>query len=388
MTDPRLEEIRRDRLTDNLWTLVGVPSPTTRERDVAFAYAELLDRSGADVTVDETLHDSPNVIGRLRGRLGSGPVLQLAGHLDHIDVPHDEPQRTEEIISGRGSADMKNGLAGALEVVRVLDETGRDFAGELLVTAYGLHEAPLGDAKGLMNLIDAGVTGDAAIVCEGPADKALVMGKGQSIWNLRLTRTGRVCHELRRDPQDDALLESAGRLLNRLLQYRDELASAPHEYPLLGPQSLFVGQVHYGDFYNRVPATAFLQGTRRWHPDRTFEDAQAELAAIVDTVPLPDNVSVDQWWTFVGDSYAFDPAAPIVTSLQDAFRAVTGEAMEIGGSSTVFDANRLVPFGGIPAVPIGFGTDAAHADYEFVRLSQVEQACRIALEAAVRYFGP
>ena len=60
-----------------------MPSPTGRERDAALVYARPLAASGAEVEVDETIHDSPNVIGRLEGRR-PGPTMQLAGHIDHM----------------------------------------------------------------------------------------------------------------------------------------------------------------------------------------------------------------------------------------------------------------------------------------------------------------
>jgi acetylornithine deacetylase/succinyl-diaminopimelate desuccinylase-like protein len=396
MSAPLLDRVRRDRLADDLWSLVTVPSPTRQERRVAFLFAELLERAGAAVEVDETIHDSPNVVGRLPGARapassaggpGGGRVIQLAGHLDHIDVPHAAPQRTEDVVSGRGSADMKNGLAGILEIVRVLNETGRDFTGELLVTAYGLHEAPLGDAAGLLQLIRRGVVGNAALVFEGPEGVALVMGKGQSIWNLRISRDGEVCHELRRDPAADELLATVLATVRRLLDHNQSLATAAHEYPLLGPESVFVGQVHYGDFYNRAPAEALLQGTRRWHPKKTFDDVRRELRELVDGLPSAPGISIEDSWIFVGESFAIDAEAEIVGALRDAFGRVTGREMRVAGGSSILDVNRIVPFGKVPAVSVSLDGETGHADHEFVRLERMEEGCRIALQTVMNYLG-
>jgi acetylornithine deacetylase/succinyl-diaminopimelate desuccinylase-like protein len=324
------------------------------------------------------------VIGRLAGDR-PGKVLQLAGHLDHIDVGHPPPERREELISGRGSADMKCGLAGILEIVRVLNGSGCDFPGRLLVTAYGLHEAPLGDSRGLLNLIEGKVLGDAAFVFEGFHDRAVVMGKGQSIWNIEVSRAGDVCHELRRSPEADDLLETVLRIVRRLAEKNAELSTAKHPYPLLGPQSVFVGQVHYGDFYNRVPRQAFLQGTWRWHPDRTFQDVKAELNALLAAIPRGKTIEIEDSWIFVGEAFSFDAEEPIVHALRDAYSTVTGGTMELAGSSAILDVNRLVPFGKIPAVSISLDGERAHADYEFVRLERMERNCRVALQTVVNY---
>lgn len=160
-----LDKVDGRRLADVLWSLVQLPSPTGRERRAAMAFAEMLAAAGAVVVLDEGIPESPNVIGRLRG-LQPGPTFQLAGHLDHIDVAHQPPERDGESICGRGAADMKGGLASIIEAVRVLAEGGSDFPGEVLVTAWGLHEAPTGDSSGLLNLIRRRVVGDAALVAE------------------------------------------------------------------------------------------------------------------------------------------------------------------------------------------------------------------------------
>jgi len=152
--------INLDRVADDLWQLVNVPSPTGKERAFLDVYAERLARAGAEVR----LQGSPrSVVGRLKGNR-PGRTFQLAGHADHIDVPHPAPTRTAEAISGRGAADMKAGLAGILEVVRVLKQGGCEFPGEILVTVYGGHEAPVGDSSALRNLIACGIVGDAALV--------------------------------------------------------------------------------------------------------------------------------------------------------------------------------------------------------------------------------
>lgn len=381
-----LSSIRPERLAEDLWRLVNVPSPTRQEREAALLFAKMLTAAGADVEIDETLPNSPNVVGRLRGRR-PGKVLQLAGHLDHIDVAHAEPKRTAEIISGRGSADMKCGLAGILEIVRILKNLDCDFPGQILVTAYGLHEAPLGDSKGLLNLIDRKILGDAAIVFEGFQDRAIVMGKGQSIWNIKLTRQGDVCHELRREPESDNLLETVVRIVEHLREKNSEFLQARHQFPLLGPQSVFVGQVHYGDFYNRVPNQAFLQGTWRWHPDRSFKDVQKELNTLVAKIPRADNITIEDSWIFVGEAFTFDPEEQVVYSLREAYAAVTGKTMELAGSSSILDVNRLVPFGKIPAVSISLDGERAHADYEYVQLDHMETSCRVALLTVLNYLN-
>ncbi len=380
--------ISSDRLADDLWTLVNIPSPTGQERQASLAFAEMLGKAGARVQIDERNPSSPTVIGRLKGTR-PGAVFQLAGHIDHIDVPHRPPERTAGIISGRGSADMKNGLAAILEIVRVIHESGCNFPGEILVTVYGLHEAPIGDSASLLRLIEEGTVGQAALVAENvaPAEAhAVIMGKGQSIWTIRLVRDGPACHELCR-PDGENLLGACltvARLLDRQSQ---ELSRRKGRFPLLGPESLFVGQVHYGDFYNRAPQHCTLQGTRRWLPSRTFEEVQQEMDRLLGSLSLPQEISVECSWTFVAESYRMPENEAVVRAFKSAGRSVTGRLMKDTGIAAIVDGHRLVALGGVPTVLCGFDNATAHADIEFVRLEKLLDPCKIALLTTLNYLN-
>ena len=125
-----LSQINPSRITENLWRLVNIPSPTGQERQAALCFAEMLAEAGAEIQIDETIPGSPGIIGRLKGN-SKGKTIQLSGHIDHINIPHSAPTQTAERITGRGAADMKNGLAGILEIIHVLKSTGCQFPGEI-----------------------------------------------------------------------------------------------------------------------------------------------------------------------------------------------------------------------------------------------------------------
>ena len=384
---PLLSSIHLDRIAEDLWTLVNIPSPPGQERRAAMAYADMLRSAGAEVHLDETNPASPSVIGRLKG-IRPGRTLQLAGHIDHISLSHPSPTRDEKIISGRGSADMKNGLAAILEMVRVVKNGGCDFPGEILVTVYGMHEAPEGDSSVLNELIRRGVLGDAALVTESTLDcegKAVIVGAGQSIWNVVLRWDGEVCHELARPPEADGLLETAMTAVTALRAHDRAVKSRNSGYPLLRPESLFIGQLHYGDFYNRAPNICRLQGTRRWYPDRNFQSVQKELEDLVASLPHPAKIAIENNWIFVGEAYRIDPEEAVVRAMRSAHKTVTGRDMPLVGTSVITDANRLVSFGHIPAVLCGFDNEFAHADYEFVRIEKLLEPCKVALLTTLNY---
>jgi acetylornithine deacetylase/succinyl-diaminopimelate desuccinylase-like protein len=381
---PLVGRIEQARIADDLWRLVSVSSPTGRERDAALLYAELLKTCGAEVEIDESIPASPSVIGRLKGG-APGPTLQLAGHIDAIDVPHEKPARSGDTISGRGSADMKAGLASILEIVRLLAAEPGAFAGSLLVTVYGRHEAPVGKSEALQGLIARKCMGDAAVVFEGPPDVAVVKGKGQSIWTITLEREGEACHELRRRPEDDRLLDAVLTLAGAFRSENEWFSLHPDD--LLGPESIFTGQLHYGDFYNRAPRSCTMQGTRRWFPDKKFDDVKKHLDELVRGADVPDGIKAGIEWTFVGESFAVDPKERIVAALRDAGLSLRGTELPFAGVSSVLDTSRLVPLGHVPTVPIDCDGSTGHADAEFVRMPVVKAGCALALQTALNYLG-
>jgi len=376
-----LDKVDGRRIADNLWCLVQLPSPTGSERRVALAFADMLANAGVEVEFDNAIPESPNVIGRLKGRR-PGRTFQLAGHLDHIDIPHQLPERNGTSICGRGAADMKGGLALIIEAVRVLAANGCDFPGQILVTAWGLHEAPLGDSRGLLNLIRRGILGDAALVAESvyaQRDKAIIAGKGQGIWNLTIRSAGESRHELNQTKDAVGLLETAVVAVKKLLEYGRRLETGPVNMPNMSPDSLFIGQLHYGDFYNRTATTCLLQGTRRWQPGMTSECVARELQELVRTIPCPSNVSAEIGFQTVAEAYRMDPGASVVKALRWAWQGVNGSPMELGHIAAVTDANRLVPIGAVPTVLLDSDNRCAHADREVVQIENLVRSSRVAL---------
>ena len=382
-----LDKVDGRRIADVLWRLVQIPSPTGSERRAAMAFAEMLAAAGAEVELDEGIPDSPNVIGRLRGRR-PGLTFQLAGHLDHIDVPHQPPERGGESICGRGAADMKGGLAVIIEAARVLAEGGSDFPGEVLVTTWGLHEAPTGDSRGLLNLIRRRVLGDAALVAESiysQRDQAVIAGKGMGIWNLVIRWAGAASHELNRPSDAGGLLQTTLLAIQRLVEYSRQLEASLVEGPDMSPESLFIGKMSYGDFYNRTATTCSLQGTRRWNQGRTTEEVFRELRDWVRVIPCSQNVSAEIGLQPVGEAYRLDPEAAVVKALRAAWQEVNGSPMKLGLVSAITDANRLVCVGAVPTVLLDTDNRCAHADREVVRIGNLVRSCQVALLTTLNF---
>ncbi len=365
--------------------LAAIPSPTGDSQAAAEEYGRRLHDIGLDVDVTYEIAGSPNVAARLRG-LGGGPTLQLAGHLDTIPTPHDPPHFADGLLYGRGTADMKGGLAAMAETARVLKQHGVRLKGDLLLTAFGLHEAPGGHGEGLRALVQRGVKGDAAIVCEVGGRGLPIAGKGMGIFEITVRRSGDAVHELQRAPGTPNPILAANRVLARLEALADQLAAVP--VADVGPESIFIGMVQSGDFYNRVPVTARIVGTRRHSPDKTFDDVQRELRALIAQVQAEDpsgQISIDLAFQPVRESFRLDPSEPLVGIVRGAYQDLMGASLPLIGISVVADAPILMREGNVPTVYHGPLSDRAHSDLEYIALDELVRVTRMYILCALRY---
>jgi acetylornithine deacetylase/succinyl-diaminopimelate desuccinylase-like protein len=378
--------IRPEALAARAYELVAIPSPTGEGDAVAAHYAQMLGAIGLEVTLDRAFPGGPNVIGRWRGT-GGGPTLAFVGHLDTIHAPHAPPQLTDTAVHGRGADDMKGAMAAVVEALAALRAAGVRLRGDVVVAAHTLHEAPIGKMEGLRRLVRSGVLGEAALVAESfPLNHQIMAGKGQAIFTITIRRPGEIVHENYAAPGTRNPLDVAVEVAARL-RARHQALVAEGELPLLGPETLFLGEIHGGDFYNRVPVEARLSGIRRFGPDRTWEEIIAEFAALTEPVAAASGLTIDVALAGNGLGYRVPPDAPLVAALAAAHRHVTGQGLPVAGTKTVTDANVIVREGAIPALCYGPNGTTAHADSEWVTLADLERAARVFAQLVLAYPG-
>ncbi len=380
-----IEHVDDARLRDLTLELVRVESPTGDTADAARLYAERLRDAGLEVDVlDEPFPATPIVVGRLAGGL-PGPRIVLNGHLDTVPIPHEAPRLDGDLVRGRGSADMKGALVCALEAVRIAGGN-RPFPGELVVIAIGLHEAPGGRGEDLTWLLsDGGFEADLAIVCELGAHTLPIAHMGQATVEITITRPGIATHELQTPAGTPNPLLVAARVVEAMRSWSEERAATEH--PWVGAETMFVGELHGGDFYNRHAASCRVVGTRRWVPGNTLPEVRAEFEALLAPIADAEGCTIDLDLRLVRDAYGIDPEHPLVRALQGAYEDVTGMALEPVGLKLVADGAVFQAVGGIPTVYHGPLGNGAHADEESMPVGELVRATKVYLRMLERLWA-
>jgi acetylornithine deacetylase len=360
------------------------------EAAIAGVVADFLHTAGLDVEILES-SGRPSVIGWLRGPssrpdfAGGGRNLLFNAHTDTVGfgamadplAPRIEGGR----LYGRGSYDMKSGLAAVLVAAAELAR-GPQLRGDLIVTAVADEEhASLGTEAALARLQAVGARVDGAIVTE-PTDMQLCLAHRGFAW-ATITTLGRAAHGSRRADGIDAIAHM-GRVLVALERLDRELQRRP-AHLLLEHGLLHASLIEGGSELSTYPARCVLQVERRTLPGETAEIVAGELDALLDELRAADpQVSADAKLTFFRPPMETAASEPIVVALADSAEATLGAPPPVVGATWWMDS-ALLSAAGIPTAVLGPRGAGAHADVEWVDLASV-RACVDVLVAAARGF--
>jgi acetylornithine deacetylase len=344
----------------------GISAGGPGEGAVARTLAAVLESWGATAEIREAAPGRPCVIARLGG--GDGRSLMLNGHLDvvGIDGMRHEPfgaELSDGRIYGRGSADMKGGVAAmCAAAVRVMS----DIEGEVVIAAVADEEDR---SIGTRALIEWGMRTDAAIVTEPTRLAAAIAHRGFA-W-LEITVHGRAAHGSRYDIGIDAIRHAALLLAELDLWEEEQLSRRTH--PLLGHASLHASHIEGGIGMSTYPDRCLVRVERRTVPGETLAMVERELAdACARVRARRPAFRADVRVTFAQDPSDVSPEAPIVRSLLAALRAA-GEPERVEGLSAWTDA-AILNGAGVPAICFGPGDIAlAHSPEEWVAVAEIQR---------------
>lgn len=379
------QHVSSEEVVDFCRELVRAPSenPPGDERAVAEVSELLLKRLGLGAEFVEPL---PGRISTVSTWGEGSKTLLFNGHYDVVPAPDPEtwpfPPFSGEVsggrLYGRGSTDMKAGIAACLAAVSALQRGGLQPKGKLLMhlvadeEALGTHGSKFLVANGYCEGVTEALVGE-------PTDMHLVPAERGTVW-LRIITKGRSAHGSTPQLGINAITHMA-----RVIEVVNAIRFRKlHE--MLGAPTISIGTIHGGQKVNMVADRCEIEIDRRTIPGETVEEVVGEFAQAIE--PLRDEVP-DLDAHIEVDDYAEASQTPAGTSLVgllDEARTRFGiEGSEIGYSGAT-DARFLINQGRIPTIVFGPGNVLlAHTTGEYVEVDQLVHAARAYAYAFARF---
>jgi len=356
---------------------------STSESDAAGWVEKEMRRLGMSTRRFEAEPGRASVVGVLPGS-GGGRSLMLYAHLDTVGIDGMEDPFSGEVrdgrVYGRGSYDMKGGLAACLAAVKALRDHAAALAGDVLIAAVADEEvASIGMQEVLRH-----VTADAAVVTE-PTEMAVGLAHKGFCW-IEVETFGRAAHGSLYDEGIDANVRM-GRFLARLDAHERQLrASGAH--PLVGAPSIHVGLLKGGTGASTYAASCVATVERRMTPGETEESVVAPLRAIADTLAAEDpTFRAEVRPTLTRGSFEVPADAAVVREVLAAATEVLGAEPITRGFGFWMDA-AFLGAAGIETVVIGGRGAGAHELVEWADIDSHVQIAEILARTAVAYCGP
>jgi succinyl-diaminopimelate desuccinylase len=383
-----LDGVGREWIAEKALRLAEIPSVTMNEAQVCLYFEAQLRELGLDVDIREVTPGRSNLYARIPGK-GGGPSLLLNGHLDTIPIGScTDVYRESDRLYGRGTTDMKGGMAAMLGAARSVLRSGFQLSGDLWLSAVVGHEEVEADKDGPRALVEDLKMGrlhaDRILIVEG-RDALWVMSMGSMVFRITLDSALGGMHT-QYVPFAENPIRFVGDIIDCVHDLQKRLDKLP-PHPLAGAERVDIGELHAGDYFNRTPVRCEISGTRRWAPGKTSDGILAELDALLR--PISESGKLSMTVTMAHEREPFETQAddPAVQAVAGAHRSVVGSEAECIGMRIVGDANIYVHGSGVPTFYYGPSNETAHADIEWVSIDRMASAAGVYALAAAQYCG-
>ena len=346
----------------------------------------------------------PQMVARFPGA-GSGPSLLFNGHIDVVaPEPREhwtsDPFRAEVRdgkLYGRGSCDMKGGIAAMVFAAEVLASLRLKLGGDLLICTVTDEESTGG---GGVAAVAHGVRADAAIVTESTDFEVKIACLGSLIPTI--TVTGRAGHAGCPQPHWQAggavnAIEKAGVIMDAMRRLQLDWRQRTHQHhPLLSVGEIVPVQIDGGEWMVSYPASCRLVYHVAYQPGQADAEGWGGLVRMEISDWIMRACAADPWLVETPPAIEWAPEVPAVEVSPDepivpimvAASAAAGRPSRVTGMNGWHDGATFT-LGGTPAIVFGPGDGAmlAHMVDEYTPVDDLVAAAQALALAAWRYCG-
>jgi succinyl-diaminopimelate desuccinylase len=350
-------------------------------------------------------HPRVNVVGTRAGR-SSRPRVHLNGHFDVVPAGNGwtvDPfggEIRDGRIYGRGSCDMKAGIAAAVLAVECIRRAGIELQGSVEVS--GTVDEESGGFAGMAWLAERGHVSaartDYVIIPEPLYVDRICIGHRGVYWFEVLTR-GRIAHGSMPFLGINAI-EHMGLVLDRVRRdLAPRIAARTTSMPVIPPAArhatLNVNGVEGGQRVNGIQTPCVADECRavfdrRFLIEEGFEATRSEIRELLDAIAS----EVPEFRYELRDLMVVHPVqtpdnSPVVTALERALQRVLGRSGGLVASPGTYDHKHVARIAGVPhCVAYGPGIlDLAHQPDEYCLVEDLINATKVIALAVLELTG-
>jgi len=339
--------------------------------------ANVLKPIGLEVKLLKHSSSRASVLAILRGS-GQVPALLYSAHLDTVPLGAEqwihEPFAAETLdgkIWGRGSADMKGGLAALLVMAKIMANSGLSIKGDLIFAITAGEEVDSLGAKSVASYPDLGPV--QAIIVPEPSYNDIYIAEKGALW-LEISTYGKTAHG-----SMPALGKNAVMMMVELIKGLENFFIPFESHAMLGGFSMSINTISGGIKTNVVPDRCVVSIDMRTVPGQDHHDIMARFQGLIKDLGKHDpdfKASIE----ITNDRPPIEtsPKEPVVKMMVNIVADITGEIPIPKGVNYYTDAATLAPAFKAPMIICGPGHPGlAHQPNEYVEIEKLVQAAKI-----------
>lgn len=396
-------------LTQDLVRIPTLNPPGRHYHDICDFLGDRLRRKGFHVDMirargapaDSETYQRWNMVARHQGAGGIGDCVHFNSHHDVVEVGHGwttDPfggELKDGRIYGRGTCDMKGGLAASVIAAEAFIAAFPDYSGAIEISATADEES--GGFGGVAYLAEHGWFAPEKVqhvIIPEPLNKDRICLGHRGVWWAEIETKGRIAHGSMPFLGDSAIrhmgavLEEIERTLYPLLAgKRTEMPVVPEgaRQSTLNINSIHGGEPEQDDDYTGLPAPCVADRCRividrRFLIEEDLAEVKAEVARMLEGI----KASRPQFDYEIRDLFEVIPSmtdedAPVVRTVQAAIEKVLHKQAEFVVSPGTYDQKHIDRIGKLKnCIAYGPGIlDLAHQPDEWVGVQDMVDSAKV-----------
>ncbi|MHA2362830.1 MAG: ArgE/DapE family deacylase [Candidatus Hodarchaeales archaeon] len=329
----------------------------------------------------------------IRSFFGTGTqTLYFHGHYDV--VPSSNKEQFQPIVQkgklfGRGSSDMKGGLASMIYAIKIIKESNIPLNGRIGLII--VHDEETGGVMGSKFLSDKEILGQDGIGMLLPEPTSgVIWNANRGAVSLKLTVKGKPAH-VALQYQGINAFENMLEVANKLRELKKEVEMATTNFnikPVAAKSSILMlgGRCEGGTNFNLVPGEVSFTIDRRINPEENFDEEKQKLFDFLESLKN-EGYNIDIEIIQEGESSGSSEDDLLAQILSRNIETIIGKKPEFemcpGLLETRFYAKK-----GIPAFAYGPGLlSVSHGPNEFVNINDIFNCTGIYALTAIEFLS-